>query len=375
LIGVTATGAIVNYWEYIKVEELLALQGGFDDDESKISNDEALFIVVHQVYELWFKLVLRELTAARDLFHQNPVPDMAMASAVRSLRRVITIFEQATAHFRVVETLTTRDYLEFRDRLIPASGFQSAQLREIEIVLGLEDSMRIPLGREGSYKNALRAADGSASSATRRVEARIANGPSLKHVLYEWLARTPIGGSDGGDAGVLRFLREIIDSHKREIAARLELAKQQALTPADRDRLADRYAQEIAQAEAFLLGEEDPADDEAARAGKRRVRAALVFLESYRELPRLSWPREVVDAVLQTEQAMVVWRQRHARMVERVIGRRTGTGGSAGVDYLDQTALRYRVFGDLWAVRTLLLKKPSIPLVENEDEYRFRVED
>lgn len=365
----------MNYWDYIKVEELLALQGGFDDDESKISNDEALFIVVHQVYELWFKLVLRELTAARDLFHQNPVPDMAMASAVRSLRRVITIFEQATAHFRVVETLTTRDYLEFRDRLIPASGFQSAQLREIEIVLGLEDSMRIPLGREGSYKNALRAADGSASSATRRVEARIANGPSLKHVLYEWLERTPIGGSDAGDAGVLRFLREIIASHKREIAARLELAKQQALTPADRDRLADRYAHEIAQAEAFLLGEEDPADDDAARARKRRVRAALVFLESYRELPRLSWPREVVDAVLQTEQAMVVWRQRHARMVERVIGRRTGTGGSAGVDYLDQTALRYRVFGDLWAVRTLLLKKPSIPLVENEDEYRFRVED
>ena len=56
-----------------------------------------------------------------------------------------------------------------------------------------------------------------------------------------------------------------------------------------------------------------------------------------------------MDATVELEQAMVIWRQRHARMVERVIGRRTGTGGSAGVDYLDQTALRYRVFGDVWA--------------------------
>jgi tryptophan 2,3-dioxygenase len=71
---------------------------------------------------------------------------------------------------------------------------------------------------------------------------------------------------------------------------------------------------------------------------------------------------------------MVLWRQRHARMVERVIGRRTGTGGSAGVDYLDQTALRYRVFGDVWAVRSLLLRKPTLPALDHEVDYHFRVE-
>lgn len=369
----------MNYWDYIRVEQLLALQGGLDDDESSISNDEALFIVSHQVYELWFKLILRELTAARDLLHQNPVPDMAMASAVRSFRRVITIFEQATQHFKVLETLTTRDYLGFRDRLIPASGFQSAQMREIEITLGLDDSTRIPLGREGSYKEALKAADGTASSATRRVEARLASGPSLKTVLYDWLARTPIGGATSGDPGVLRFLQQIIEAQKSEIAVRLRLAEDQALTPADRERLADRYAREAAQSASFLLAEEDPGDGaartEEQRLYLRRVRAALVFLESYRELPRLSWPRELIDGVVELEQSMLIWRQRHARMVERVIGRRTGTGGSAGVDYLDQTALRYRVFPDVWAVRALLIKKPAIPPIENPDEYRFRVED
>ena len=76
----------------------------FDGDESKVSNDETLFIVVHQIYELWFKLILRELGTARDLFQQNPVPDIQLASAVRSFRRVVSIFEQAVNHFRVMET-------------------------------------------------------------------------------------------------------------------------------------------------------------------------------------------------------------------------------------------------------------------------------
>jgi tryptophan 2,3-dioxygenase len=364
----------MNYWEYIKVEELLGLQGGFDDDESKVGNDEALFIVVHQIYELWFKLILRELSTCRDLFRQNPVPDVQLASAARSFRRVVAIFEQAVQHFRVMETLTTRDYLEFRDRLIPASGFQSAQLREIEIVLGLDDALRIPLGREGSYKEALKGADGLPSPATRRVEARVAGGPSLKQVVYEWLARTPIDGP-GSQASSDRFLKRIIDAHRGEITRRIALAQQQALTPDDVERLRARYEKEIANASAFLMADDDPEADDDTRAFRRRVRAGIVFLESYRELPRLAWPREIVDGLIEMEQAMIIWRQRHARMVERVIGRRTGTGGSAGVDYLDQTALRYRVFGDIWGVRSLLLRKPTLPSLDHEGDYRFRVED
>ncbi len=374
----------MNYWEYIHVEELLALQGGFDDDESKVGNDEALFIVVHQVYELWFKLILRELTAARAVLRQNPVPDIQLAAATRSFKRVITIFEQATHHFQVMETLTTRDYLEFRDRLIPASGFQSAQMREIEIILGLEDSSRIPLGREGSYKEALRGADGKPSPATHRVEARIAGGASLKSAVYDWLARTPIDGSPTQDAADA-FIERIVLAHRSEISMRITLAQQQALTPEDIERLAARYEREVAAAAAFLRGEDEivgesckpapaPSTDEE-RAYRRRVRAAIVFLESYRELPRLTWPREVVDSLVEMEQRMLIWRQRHARMVERVIGRRTGTGGSAGVDYLDQTALRYRVFGDVWAVRSLLLRRATLPPLAHEEAYGFRIED
>src|SRR4051812_7208017 len=99
----------MNYWEYIKVEELLGLQGGFDNEEGSLGNDEVLFIVVHQIYELWFKLVLRELGTARDIFRKNPVPDVDLIQAMHSFRRVVTIFEQAIHHFQVMETLTTRD--------------------------------------------------------------------------------------------------------------------------------------------------------------------------------------------------------------------------------------------------------------------------
>jgi tryptophan 2,3-dioxygenase len=368
----------MNYWEYIHVEELLALQGGMDGDESRVNNDEAVFIVVHQIYELWFKLVLRELSATREVFRKNPVPDADLAAATRSLKRVVTIFEQAVAHFRVMETLTTRDYLAFRDRLIPASGFQSAQMREIEILLGLDDALRLPLGREGSYKEALKDAEGNPSPATRRVEARIASGPSLKQVVYDWLARTPIDGAST-DAATDRFIERFIDAHRVAIWSRAKLAEQPSLSRNDLAELRSRYEREIATTSAFLHAE-DLAEGHAEtlpdrRAYLRHVRAALVFLESYRELPRLTWAREFVDALLEMEQGMIVWRQRHARMVERVIGRRTGTGGSAGVDYLDQTALRYRIYNDIWTVRSILLRQDALPPLEHEGDYRFRIED
>ena len=361
----------MNYWEYIKVEELLGLQGGIDGDESKLANDEVVFIVVHQVYELWFKLVIRELTSARDLLNQNPVPDMALAQATRSFRRVTTIFEQAIAHFKVMETLTTRDYLGFRDSLIGASGFQSAQLREIEILLGLEDSTRIGFSANGSYQEALKAMDGTASPALLRVQRRLADPPSLREVVYDWLSRTPVS-PDGPE----KFLRELVESHRGEIAKRMEIVSQKmTLSDADLALWRERYEKELRFAEKFLFAEDDASFDEKERLYRRRVRAALVFLESYRELPRLAWPREALDALVEMEQQMLIWRSRHARMVERVIGRRTGTGGSAGVDYLDQTALKYRVFGDVWAIRTLLVQKSAVPPIENADEFRFRVED
>jgi len=366
------------YWEYIKVEELLALQTGIAASESELENHEVMFIVVHQIDELWFKLGIRELVSVRDLFARAPVPEQALASAVRGVRRIEKLFQLITSHFELMETLTTRDYLAFRDKLSPASGFQSAQLREIELLMGLDEGERVALGHEGSYMNALKNADGSGSPASRRVEARLRDKPSLKDVIEDWLWRTPIQGSaprsdgardPGDEARVAAFVEAYLASHAREMENASRLALSGAQNDADRERLRGRYAREVEGARAFLAAED--VLDEAARARTARVRAALVFLESYRELPLLAWPREVVDAILSLEQSFVIFRQRHARMVERVIGRRTGTGGSAGVDYLDQTALKYRIFRDLWAVRTVLVQKSALPPLEDPAYYGF----
>jgi tryptophan 2,3-dioxygenase len=361
-----------NYWDYIKVEELLALQGGLEATDKNLSDDEVLFVVVHQIDELWFKLVLRELVSVRDLFAQNPVPEQALAQAVRGIRRMALLLGHVASHFEVMETMTTRDYLGFRDKLMPASGFQSAQLREIEILLGLSDGIRIPLGHEHTYMQALRNHDGSPSTASRRVEARLADAPTLHDAVASWLYRTPIQGSLPGKPGdeerVAAFIESYCAAHAKAAHDLMAMARTEALTKDDVRRLEERYEKEISGARAYLRAEDVEGED---RARASRIRAALVFIESYRELPLLAWPREVIDSIVAFEQAFVIFRQRHARMVERVIGRRTGTGGSAGVDYLDQTALKYRIFRDVWATRSILLRKSELPPLEHPELYGF----
>ena len=359
-----------SYWDYINVDALLSLQGGLEGDDNVISDDEVLFITVHQIDELWFKLLIRELVTVRDLFKRREVPEEALAAAVRSLRRIKEVLSQLASHFALMETMTTRDYLAFRTKLYPASGFQSAQLREVEILFGLDDSERIALGHESTYLEALRNADGSPSLAYEKVSARLQDLPTLRTAIREWLYRTPIDGTtpdDPTDAqNVTRFIQSYCDANDREVRHAQSFAMHDALTEEDRTRLEARYQSTMDSARAFLQASDIALED---RDKIRRIRAAMVFIESYRELPLLSWPREIIDGLVAVEQAFVVFRQRHARMVERIIGRRTGTGGSAGVDYLDNTALKYRIFKDVWAVRTLLIPEESLPGLQNLEYY------
>ncbi|MCP3964368.1 MAG: tryptophan 2,3-dioxygenase, partial [bacterium] len=254
----------------------------------------------------------------------------------------------------------------------PASGFQSSQLRELEILLGLKTEQRIPLGHE-SYLDALKHHDGSESPAYRRVKARLEDLPTLHDAVEAWLHRTPIAGSGPGDTGdeevVADFIEHYCAAAEKEVLALGERAASFALTEADRSRLLSRYQREAAGVRAHLLAEDV---EQADRHRIRRVRAALVFIESYRELPLLAWPRAVLDSIVALEQAFISFRQRHARMVERVIGNRTGTGGSAGVAYLDRTALEYRIFRDIWATRTLLIRESALPPIEGIAGYGFR---
>ncbi len=360
----------VSYWEYLRLEELLELQGGVERDEKALSNDETLFITVHQVFELWFKLILRELRAARNLFTADPVAEQELSGAVRNLKRAGAILRVATDHWEVMETLPTREFLAFRDKLLPASGFQSAQMRQIEILLGLLDGDRASIGLEEGWKAALRGAGGANSPSLARVEAELADRPTLKEAIDEWLHRTPIDGCEAQRADARErldeFLAAFLAAHARETDATAERAVSIAKSPGDAKSIRARYEAEKASVKTFFHPSE-------AEGGTRRarIRAAMLFIETYRELPLLAWPREVLDGLVELEQLFVIFRQRHARMVERVIGRRTGTGGSSGVDYLDSTS-KYRIFRDLWAIRTLQLRRAAAPALKNAKFYDFR---
>lgn len=358
-----------NYWDYIRVEDLLQLQAGLEGDEQQLDNDEVLFVVVHQVYELWFKLILRELTSLRDTL-KEPFEDHETASMVAAARRISTILRTAVQHFEVVETLGTQAFLKFRDKLIPASGFQSAQMRQIEILLGLDDDQRVSLGAEGGYLRALKDHAGSDSSASARVRRQAEDRPSLKEALTNWLARTPIDGVHPHEAGseeaLGAFIQRYAEAHSKEIDASFEAAAGRARSADEQSKLKGLYESEKQRLRDYFASGED---EESQR--RRRVRAALLFISTYRDAPLLSWPTSLLDAVVELEQKFVLFRERHARMVERVIGRRTGTGGSSGVEYLDDTT-RYRVFGDLLDARTFLIRAAAAPPLARPEFYGFQ---
>lgn len=363
------------YWEYLRLQELLSLQGGLAGEgpeaAEELENDEVLFITVHQVFELWFQVVLRELRSARNLFTGPVVAEQELSGATDRLRRIATIFRTGVKHFEVVESIGTREYLQFRRKLMPASGFQSDQLRRIEILFGLEESERIPLGAPGSHLSALQGEGGESTPAFERVQAQLADTPTLKEAIESWLLRTPIGGVHFDDPKADERLDEFVNGYLAAHAGEVQNDEDHAVKvfsrSADRSHVHALYAKETAGVRAFL----NPGEDEGG-ARRRRVRAAMLFIETHRELPLLAWPREILAGLIEVEQAFLVFRQRHARMVERVIGRRTGTGGSAGVDYLDKTALEYRIFRDLWAIRTLMVQPEAAPPLQNPAFYGFR---
>ncbi|MBI3201971.1 MAG: tryptophan 2,3-dioxygenase [Myxococcales bacterium] len=358
------------YWDYLKLDRLLDLQGGVEGDETKLSTDELHFIIVHQAYELWFKLVLRELRSARTELAAPRVPEEKIPFVVHHLGRVTEIMKLLVDQFRVMETLAPQDFLAFRDKLIPASGFQSFQLRELEILLGLDDAERIAYAGADPLEHirTLAASSPGGREAWGRIERARAE-PTLRSVLHDWLHRTPVQGSapgdPGDDAAVERFVSDYFHALQRANADKT--GHLVASLGTDAAAIEARMRDAELAARRFLFAEDVP---EAERARARRVRAGVLFIESYRELPLLAWPRLLLDSVVELEAQLVIFRSRHARMVERIIGRRVGTGGSSGVDYLDQTA-RYRIFSELWSVRTLLLAKEHLPALERPDVYGF----
>jgi len=351
----------MTYGNYLQLEELLSLQSGPEGHEPSPSNHEMHFIVVHQAFELWFKQINRELEEALKLLNVELVDEKKIPVIVSHLERCSEIFRLLASQWKVMETLSPQDFLAFRDRLGTSSGFESWQMRTLEMLLGLESEQRIG-GMDPMVHNRKLHSEGKLSDSVMENMIRIDNLPSLNDVLQNWLARTPVNGVSGD----IKVMQDFAEGHINSMIEHGEsvIAHMVRIGHGTEETIRPRIESGISGARDFLLpnGKVVPS------------RAGLLFIESYRELPLLSWPRRLIDTVVDLEQAMLLFRSHHARMVERMIGRRMGTGGSSGVDYLDMT-LKYRIFTDLWAVRTMLVKRESLNDPLNSDFYSYSAEN
>ena len=351
----------MTYGNYLRLDDMLSLQEGPLGYSPKPCNDELHFIIVHQAFELWFKLVLSELKEVHGLMNKEHIEEGSMPKIVHHLKRVSSVFNLMSQQWKVMETLTPQDFLSFRDRLGTSSGFESWQLRQIETILGLEQQQR-EAGMDPVKHMARLAKEGKISKDVLVDFQASINSPSLCDLLDNWLSRTPINGSLSTDLTDEKVITEYVESHLEAMSKHSEIVIEHFLSigHGDESSIRPRMEKSISGGRSFLIQD-----------GKvNRSRAGLLFIESYRDLPLLSWPRSLIDSFVELEQSLLLFRNSHARMVERMIGRRMGTGGSSGVDYLDAT-LKYRIFVDLWTVRTILVRRDLLPDVVNPSYYEF----
>jgi tryptophan 2,3-dioxygenase len=304
-----------------------------------------LFIIVHQAYELWFKQVLHELDRIERDFGTVPVSDDAMARIVHGLNRIHEVLKLTVAQLDVLETMTPFDFLDFRDLLMPASGFQSLQFRKIETRLGLGQDVRVPFD-DKAIEERLSPADraGLAEARTR---------PTVFAMLDRWLARTPF--LDWGGETFREAYRQAVVKH---LTRDIDLVKADPGIPEEkRERELKMLDRAIASFAAVFSPE---AGDGGWRLSGPAVQAAL-FITLYRDKPAVQQAFRLLAALMDIDEIMTLWRYRHALMVERMIGVKIGTGGSSGGSYLRTTAERHRVFGDLFRLSTFLIPRTALP--------------
>ncbi len=261
--------AQMTYGEYLNLDKIL-------DSQQRLSghHDEMLFIVIHQVSEMWMKLILHELNTAIALINKDELP-----GAFKMLARVSRIQTQIIQAWDVLATMTPAEYMEFRDSLGRASGFQSYQNRQIEFALGYKQPHILKIYEKDP-----------ALAAELKVSYEA---PSIYDVAIQALARQGF-----------------------------------PINPALLTR-----------------------DFSVTYGGDPTVAAA--WLEVYRNVDDHWDLYQLAEKLVDIEDSHQQWRFRHMKTVERIIGFKTGTGGSAGVSYL-KSVLDHRFFPELWDVRTKL---------------------
>lgn len=350
----------LDYAAYLQLDKLLSCQVPESGKQGEPFLDEYLFIVVHQAYELWFQQMLRELDRVLGVFRGARVREKDLGRVVSHLGRVAAIEKLMLEQIDVLETMTPLDFLDFRDHLVPASGFQSAQFRLIENKLGLPASARLKV--DGSHY-ASRLPEGD----RHRLEASEKE-PNLLGLVDAWLARTPFL-----QLGEYDFWREYRAAVEAMLARDRALIEGNTNLSEDERRVQLRMFEKMGEHFDALFDREKYEAMHAA--GTRRLShqafLAALLINLYRDEPILHLPFRVLTSLMDVDEGLTNWRYRHALMVTRMIGGRIGTGGTSGGDYLMQAAEKHRVFTDLFLLSTFLIPRSRLPKLPPEVEAKM----
>ena len=329
------------YSDYIELDKILNSQHPRSFERMEDGNDEMLFIIIHQAYELWFKQIIFELDLARNIFISDHINDNSgdMSTVVHKLKRIVKIMELLNQQVGVLETMTALDFLEFRNYLLPASGFQSKQFRLIEAKLGLKMEER---HKKEYYKHTRR---GSLSEKDAQVVNQVEGESTLKGLIVKWLERMPFFDE--------RYWVDYVSTHSAN-ANKFWTDYRKA------------YQTSLSDNEGGRLAEFDKVFFEQGRGDipPQAMQAAL-FITLYRDLPIFQMPFELLNTLSEIDELLSNWRYRHFMMVRRMIGIRAGTGGTSGAGYLEGTFSQHYAFREITEVATFLIERSKLPVLPN----------
>jgi tryptophan 2,3-dioxygenase len=335
----------VHYSDYLRLDQILNAQFPESDKKGVEAHDEMLFIIIHQAYELWFKQLLYEVDSVHKILSGDSINDNSpeLEQVVHRTGRMATILKVLVHQIDILETMTPMDFLDFRNLLRPASGFQSWQFKILEAKLGLKYQHRH--GQE-YYTSQLRQEQ---IDMIKSVEGK----PSLLELLNRWLERFPVFakpdffGKDFGTWPNHPFWK----SYRSRYEASLVEGEKGNLKFFDEVFFADKPGE-----------------------GRQMTPAAnrsALFISIYRHYPLLQFPFHFLNNLLEVDEQLSTWRFRHMNMVHRMIGTRVGTGGSSGKEYLKGALEKHYIFKEIAMLNTFLLERRNLPPLDAELEKRL----
>lgn len=337
----------VYYSEYLGLDKILNAQVLESEKYGVQADDEMLFIIIHQSYELWFKQVLHELNLIHHLFSKPTLSDndSDVYSVVQKLRRVSAILNLLVDQMGIIETMTPLDFLDFRDFLSPASGFQSIQFKQIEALLGLKYEDR---HGQSYYLSQLSEKDREKVLSYERKK-------SLLELLNNWLERMPFSEEEKYWKGYAQFDEHPFFNTYRQVY---------------QDSLKENEQENLKYFDQIFYEEYGQRPSVLSPSAKRNA----LFIMLYRDYPLLHLPFELLSQLLDVDHQLSMWRYRHVNMVKMMIGNRVGTGGSTGASYLKAAADKHQIFEELASLTSFLLPRNLLPQLPRKlvDDLSFK---